>query len=60
MLTKSRTHNKGFGVRRGVVSWDTSQEFEREYQVRCFLTTSFRSEEGYDATKEYEWTFDTE
>jgi len=26
----------------------------------CFLTTFFRSEEGYDATKEYEWTFDTE
>ena len=28
--------NKGFGVRRGVVSWDTSQEFESSPPVRAF------------------------
>ena len=29
-------HNKGFGVRRGVVSWDTSQDFGSLAPVRAF------------------------
>ena len=29
-------HNEGFGVRRGVVSWDTSQEFGSSPPVRAF------------------------
>jgi|GEM_PF-1824194 len=29
--------NEGFGVRRGVVSWDTSQEFGSSPPVRAFV-----------------------
>jgi len=32
---KSRTPNEGFGVRRGVVSWDTSQDFGSSPPVRA-------------------------
>ena len=34
---KSRTPNEGFGVRRGVVSWDTSQDFGSSPPVRAFV-----------------------
>jgi len=30
-------HNEGFGVRRGVVSWDTSQNFGSSPPVRAFV-----------------------
>jgi hypothetical protein len=32
---------------------------EANTKYGCILNTFFRSEEGYDATKEYEWKFDT-
>ena len=32
-----RPHNEGFGVRRGVVSWDTTQEFGSSPPVRAFV-----------------------
>ena len=41
LIIKNKEHekaaaNEGFGVRRGVVSWDTSQEFESSPPVRAF------------------------
>ncbi|MCL2598151.1 MAG: hypothetical protein FWD66_10990 [Paludibacter sp.] len=36
-MNKARTHNEGFGVRRGVVSWDTSQDFGSFPPVRAFV-----------------------
>jgi len=36
IFQKQTAHNKGFGVRRGVVSWDTSQEFGSSPPVRAF------------------------
>jgi len=33
---KSTAYNEGFGVRRGVASWDTSQEFGSSPPVRAF------------------------
>jgi len=36
-IKKQTAHNKGFGVRRGVVSWDTSQEFGSSPPVRAFV-----------------------
>ena len=32
---KSAADNEGFGVRRGVVSWDTSQDFRSSPPVRA-------------------------
>ena len=34
--SKSAAANEGFGVRRGVVSWDTSQDFGSLPPVRAF------------------------
>ena len=34
---KMPADNEGFGVRRGVVSWDTSQEFGSFAPVRAFV-----------------------
>jgi len=35
-MNKTPADNEGFGVRRGVVSWDTSQEFGSFAPVRAF------------------------
>jgi len=37
IFQKQTAHNKGFGVRRGVVSWDTSQEFGSSPPVQAFV-----------------------
>ena len=34
-------------------------DLEENTKYGCILKTFFRSEEGYDATEEYEWIFDT-
>ena len=34
---KMPADNEGFGVRRGVVSWDTSQDFGSSPPVRAFV-----------------------
>ena len=34
-MKKCTTANEGFGVRRGVVSWDTSQDFGSSPPVRA-------------------------
>ena len=36
-MDKGRSLNEGFGVKRGVVSWDTSQEFGSSLPVRAFV-----------------------
>ena len=35
LIKKWASHNEGFGVRRGVVSWDTSQDFGSSPPVRA-------------------------
>jgi len=37
IFQKQTAHNEGFGVRRGVVSWDTSQDFGSFVPVRAFV-----------------------
>jgi len=37
MQTKTPAGNEGFGVRRGAVSWDTSQEFGSSPPARAFV-----------------------
>jgi len=35
-IKKQTAYNEGFGVRRGAVSWDTSQDFGSSAPVRAF------------------------
>ena len=36
-ILRTPADNEGFGVRRGVVSWDTSQDFGSSPPVRAFV-----------------------